>query len=220
MEPIESITLSQRAANAIRQNIVSGGYEQGRKLTEEECAAALGLSRVCVRDAFLKLQEEGLLTKKVNKCTTVAVFTAEDVKDIYYLRLSLEKMCSTLCFERDRLPVDKLETIYGRMVALAQREDLAPMELLTEDMNFHRAIVDAAGNNRAAKVWHDIESQILTVLFPVQAAYIREHDKLHNTKEHRALLDALATRNTAVSHPILEKHVLHSMSTLLRLYEK
>ena len=215
---INDVPLSVRAADEIRKNIISGGYAQGQKLTEEECAAVLGLSRVCVREAFLKLQEEGLLVKRVNKGTSVAEFTREDVKDIYYLRLSLEKMCSTLCFERGTLPIEKMESIFLRMEDISRKDDMKPMELLNEDMRFHATIVDAAGNSRAAKVWHDIQGQVLTVLFPVQAEYTKRHDKEHNVNQHKFLMDAFRTGDAAVAHPVLERHILSSMQTLLTLY--
>lgn len=218
MKLISDVPLSVRAADEIRKNIISGGYAQGQKLTEEECAAALGLSRVCVREAFLKLQEEGLLVKKVNKGTSVVEFTREDVKDIYYLRLSLEKMCLTLCFERNTLPIEKIESIFSRMTKISNNEYMKPMELLNEDLLFHAAIVDAAGNSRAAKVWHDIQGQVLTVLFPVQADYTKRHDKEHNVTQHRFLMDAFKTGDSAVAHPVLERHILSSMQTLLTLY--
>ncbi len=220
MKRINNVPLSLRAADEIRKSIISGEYSQGQKLTEEELAAQLGLSRVCVREAFLILKEEGLITKEVNKSTSVTRFTEKDVKDIYYLRLSLEKMCSTLCYERGTLPLKKLEEILSRMVKISEKEKLNPMELLTEDLNFHAAIVDAADNSRAAKVWHDIRSQSLAVLFPVQADYSKKHDKTHNVDHHRFLLEAIKTQDTAVSHPVLERHILSSMNTLLDLYGK
>ncbi len=218
MQPIKTIPLSFQAADEIRKNIITGGYAQGQKVTEEECAAALGLSRVCVREAFLKLQEEGLLVKQVNRCTTVAEFTKDDVKDIYYLRLSLEKMCSTLCFERGTLPVREMDESFARMTAMSQKPDIQPMDLLEEDFRFHAAIVNASGNTRAAKVWNDLQWQMLTVLFPVQAAYTLQHDLQHNVTQHKALIGALKTLDKGMCHPVLEAHILNSMDTLLTLY--
>ncbi len=219
MKLIENTPLSSRAADEIRNSIIYGDYAQGQKITEEECASALGLSRVCVREAFVKLQSEGLIEKQVNKSTTVTVFTSKDVRDIYYLRLSLEKMCSTLCFERNTLPEKELLQSCERMERLAEKSGRTASEMLHEDFIFHAAIVDSCGSARAAKVWHEMQSQMLTLLFPVLTEFSKEHNKTHNIREHRALLDALLTRDTAVSHPAMETHILQSMNTLLQLYE-
>jgi len=220
MQQIKNVPLGIQAAHAIRENIITGKYLQGQKLTEEECAEALGLSRVCVREAFLVLQEEGLLVKKVNKSTSVAEFTENDVKDIYYLRLALEKMCLKHCIEKDMLPLEELERILTNMEKISQKEEMFPMDRLQEDLLFHAAIVDAAGNSRAAKVWHEMQGQILTVLFPIQAEYSKRHDKQRNVEQHRFLLEAIKTKDTAVINPVLERHMMSSLQTLLMLYRE
>ena len=98
-----------KAAEAIRERIIGGGYPQGQKLTEEECAASLDVSRIVIRDAFALLIGEGLLVKQVNKGVTVARFGPDDIRDIYDLRLSLEQLCARLCFQNGTVPLAAME---------------------------------------------------------------------------------------------------------------
>ena len=90
MERIKDVSLAQRAADAIKTSIIEGKYNQGEKITEEECAKNLGLSRICVREAFGQLAAEGLLVKEVNRCTRVASFTKREIEDVLRLRVAIE----------------------------------------------------------------------------------------------------------------------------------
>lgn len=220
MEQIQDISLSARAAEVLRKNIIEGKYVQGQKLTEEDCAQSLGLSRICVREAFAQLVREGLLVKQVNRCTTVATFTKDDVTDIYYLRLSLEKMCIQLCFERNLLPREELLHSISRMRALVEKGEENTMFYLQEDLQFHAKLVDASASNRAAVVWHSIEGQMLTLLFPVISEYMQRFDSDSAVREHELLTDALITGQRERVDELIEYHILNSMEILSEIIEK
>ena len=81
---------SVAATELIRQAIVDGRLEPGRRLKEEELARELGISRTPVREALLMLQAEGLVDAAPNRGATVRSHAAEDLDDLYQLRALLE----------------------------------------------------------------------------------------------------------------------------------
>src|SRR5207253_6186016 len=81
---------SVAATELIREAIVDGRLEPGRRLKEEELARELGISRTPVREALLVLQSEGLVAAEPNRGATVRSHDAEDLDDLYQLRALLE----------------------------------------------------------------------------------------------------------------------------------
>src|SRR5712691_12675512 len=80
---------SVAATELIRQAIVDGTLEPGRRLKEEELARELGISRTPVREALLMLQAEGLVVATPNRGAMVRVHDAEGLDDLYQLRAQL-----------------------------------------------------------------------------------------------------------------------------------
>ncbi len=56
------MSAADRAYDHTRERILDGEYAQGRLIGEGEVSAAVGVSRTPVREAFLRLEAEGLLT--------------------------------------------------------------------------------------------------------------------------------------------------------------
>src|SRR4051794_41593164 len=81
---------SVAATELIREAIVDGRLEPGRRLKEEELARELGISRTPVREALLMLQAEGIVDAIPNRGAVVRVHTPEDLDDLYQLRALLE----------------------------------------------------------------------------------------------------------------------------------
>lgn len=219
LKSIREQPLSIKAADAIRDGIITGVFTPGQKITEDEVATSLGLSKIVVREAFARLQDEGLLMKNVNRSTTVAVFSKDDVNEIYLVRLSLEKLCIEMCCERQTTPFSTLEKIISNMEKLSKKKNPEPMDLLRSDFDFHEAIVEAAGSPRISRMWQQIKGQSLAVLYPVQKEFISTHNKGFNVIYHKDLFKALKSGDMRFALATLENHIINSKETLLNLYD-
>ena len=90
LEPLRGQTLGMQAADAIRRLIATGQLAGGDHLIESRIAEQLGISRGSVRDALWLLRGEGLVRDEPRRGTFVAQLTANDVRDIYDLRIAVE----------------------------------------------------------------------------------------------------------------------------------
>src|SRR5207244_820491 len=88
------------ATELIREAIIEGRLEPGRRLKEEELARELGISRTPVREALLMLQAEDLVVATPNRGATVRVHDAKDLQDLYELRALLEGFATRRAAER------------------------------------------------------------------------------------------------------------------------
>lgn len=214
MQPIVDIPLSARAAQAIREKIVTGEYGQGRKLTEQECAERLGLSRISVREAFQQLVSEGLLLKRVNRSTTVVRFEKADVKDVYYLRMGLEKLAARICLEDKTMPREALLRQQERIRVIDRREPNALERMLHEDLRYHVLLIEAARSPRLLAAWAGIEGQIRTLSYQTLKRYTAQADDSRVFDDHRLLTEALLSGDRARADAAIDEHLGRSIRLL------
>mgnify|MGYP000303341591 CR=1 FL=1 len=77
--------LADEVTDDLRDAIVSHELEPGRKLTEDELAAQLGVSRGPVREALMRLEREGLVVIERHRGATIASWNRQDIEEIYSL---------------------------------------------------------------------------------------------------------------------------------------
>src|SRR3546814_19245005 len=82
--------LKERAADSMREAIMSGAFAPGQKLVERELCEQLDVSRSCVREALQHLQSEGLIKIIPHKGPEVAAISKDEVVPLYAVRKKLE----------------------------------------------------------------------------------------------------------------------------------
>jgi DNA-binding transcriptional regulator YhcF (GntR family) len=93
-----------RAVDALRQAILDGVLEPGRRLTERELTGLTGMSRTFVREALRRLQAEGLVEQSPSRGLRVTLPTAEETEHIYEIRAELEQLAVRLFVGRASQP--------------------------------------------------------------------------------------------------------------------
>ena len=109
-ESRDKYSLRGKVFESIREDILSGRYEQNTELKETAIGAELGVSRTPVREALRQLELEGLVSIIPNRGAYVNMITAKDVQDIYVIRSMLEGLCARWATEHiTREQLDNLE---------------------------------------------------------------------------------------------------------------
>lgn len=148
---------SEQAADAIRQHITDGRIHPGAQLREEAVAAALGVSRNTVREAFRALSREGLVEHALHRGVFVRQVSADDVKDIYRTRRLLEPLGLRTAAGRPA-SVRALDDIVTGAEAAAAAGDWASVG--TADIAFHRTLVDACDSVRVSRLFHQLFAEL------------------------------------------------------------
>ena len=89
-----SNSLRNRIFNHIQSDILNGAYEPGESLTETRLSEELGVSRTPVREALRQLELEGLVQSIPNKGVFVKGVSAQDINDIYTIRMLIEGLAA------------------------------------------------------------------------------------------------------------------------------
>jgi DNA-binding GntR family transcriptional regulator len=82
--------LSEQLVDVVRDRILTGVVAPGRPIRQDALAAELGVSKIPLREALARLEEEGLLASQANRGFTVRPLNAHEAEEVYALRLKLE----------------------------------------------------------------------------------------------------------------------------------
>lgn len=117
---IQQVALGDQVADALRRLIVSGELAAGTRLVEIPLAEQFGVSRGPIREAFVRLESEGLLTTGRRGAFVVGM-TDDDIDELYSLRETIEQFAVGLIVAR-RADLDwpVLEAAVARMQEAAQ----------------------------------------------------------------------------------------------------
>lgn len=133
--------------------IISGGLPGGSLISEGDIAARAGLSRTPVREAFLRLEAEGLMTLHPKRGAVIVPVSPGEAEDVLQLRRALETAAAERIATRG-LPAGvrgRLDALIERQRELAEQGDVAGFA--EADEAFHRGIVEASGNELAERFY-------------------------------------------------------------------
>jgi DNA-binding GntR family transcriptional regulator len=106
----------EAVTTALRDAILSGQLKPGTRLRQEETAAQLQVSRIPLRDALRQLATEGLVRIDARRGAYVASLTADDVREVFTLRLLLEPPCIAASIRRlDPESLTRLDALLDAM---------------------------------------------------------------------------------------------------------
>jgi DNA-binding GntR family transcriptional regulator len=185
----------------LKDLLLSGRFAPEERLSEPLLAQELGVSRTPVREALMRLAEEGLVELVPGKGARVRRFAPEEVEEVYGVRALLEGEAARLAALR-ATPWE-LKELEERLEAIDQapREDFA--EQMRRDLEFHRALVRLSGNRTLFRLYEDL----LSSLALVRSALPNLSQEETTRREHRAILEALKARDPEGARRAVEAHV-------------
>lgn len=110
--PIKRKFIKDEAYDLISKKIISGELKPKTRIRINEMSEALGISRTPVREAILRLEDEGLILSKANRWTMVAPINIDETLNIYPIISSLEQLALKIGFSNinDEV-IEELENI-------------------------------------------------------------------------------------------------------------
>ncbi|WP_408907082.1 GntR family transcriptional regulator [Streptomyces cavernicola] len=141
-----AVTHVDRIEALVRAGIHAGTYPQGSRLRERELSDALGVSRIPVREALVRLAAEGLVELSPRRGATVRRLTLRDVDELFDLRLSLEvfaaRRAAELSWQGHALP--GLRRVMDEAESATRRD--CPADIAAANTAFHAELITMTGN--------------------------------------------------------------------------
>jgi DNA-binding GntR family transcriptional regulator len=152
------ITYQQLAYEHIRDKIINIKFKPGEYINDMEIATELNVSRTPVREAFYRLEKEGLLTNEARRGWRVYTLTLNDIHEIFDIKEAVEGMIArkAASCEEEHLR-SKLRAFMDDMRAAAGIGDTTAW--LKADIGLHEVIFDMAGNERAIRIVTNLNDQ-------------------------------------------------------------
>ncbi len=207
-------SLTSLVQREIERRIVAGELSPGAKLNEADLAAAMGISRGPVREAFRALEQAGLVHTEKNRGVFVRLVSLEEANEIYEVRAALESQIGRLAAERAKpAQLERMRAIVKRMHAAGRKRD--PDAYFPLNIEFHELLAEAAGNRSLAAHYRRVVNELNLYR---REAIQRNLDVIPvSTREHEAVVEAITRGDAARAARLLYDHVINSRS---RLHEK
>jgi len=157
-------TIALRVVGALRDEIVSMALKPGDVISESDIAARYGVSRQPVREAFIRLAQQGLLLIRPKRATVVKKISPDGVRQSRFIRESIEvEIVRRLA---GNPPVD-VGAVLGGLIAEQKlaATDPDPMRFHGADEFFHRTMARLAGVEFAWRLIDDHKMQLDRVRF-------------------------------------------------------
>ena len=159
MVKVDRRSLDWRAADLLREQILSGQIPHGHRLVETSLAEQLEVSRGTLRSALRTLSHEGLIDQVAYTKWMVPERSHEDAWELYTLRGSLEGLAARLVTQRQRPEsIAAVEAAFDQLVAAVAAESHS--DVAEADAGLHKAIVIATGHRRLVDQYQLLEQQI------------------------------------------------------------
>jgi DNA-binding GntR family transcriptional regulator len=203
----ESVTSQELVLASVRTAILSGVMGPGARLRQEELADVFGTSRIPVREALRALEYEGLVTSEPHRGFTVTALDADDVEEVYDLRILLEseavRLALPLLTDDD---LEELEVIFQEMQAATE-----PDQQLAARERFYLRLYSVTGRPRLVGLIMRLRQEVARVL---RWATIQHSSSIH---EHFFEAVRVGDADRAVAH--LSGHY-RRVAILIRRYIK
>ena len=203
-------SLADQIFERLENDILSGVYPRGSILTEMALCASLGVSRTPVREALKRLAQEHIV-EEGGKGMLVLSITAGDAEIIYEMRERLEGMAAAATAgHATEEEIASLRELVDLQDFYAKRGDSEKVKSL--DSEFHKNIYRLAGS----AVYYDTLMPLHTKIQKFRKATVESTGKAEQSaREHRAVLDAIASRDEAAAEKAMTVHIASARSRLL-----
>lgn len=192
-----------RVYRTLREAITTASLVPGRRLSENELAGELGVSRTPIREALALLREERLVAIVPQLGTFVTRISPHAVADAAFVREALE--CSAVRLAARRIAPDVLAGLEANLAAQEQAREAADVGAFDGlDDDLHRVLCEASGHGIAWTLAHRANGQ----LDRVRRLSLREPGYLAEmVAEHADVLAAVATGDADGAEQALRHHL-------------
>ena len=211
-EPVDNLGVApRRAADRLREAIVSGRLQPNERLVESDLARSLDVSRTLVRAALVRLEHEGLVEHERHRGARVRLVPEGEAVEILETRAVLEGLVARLAAERAAAQdVADLKDILADMQRLREADDLLGVSDLNAQL--HRRLLEISGHETAGRLIGALNSQMVrfqfrTILLPGRSE--------RSFAEHAEIVAAVATHDGERAEAGMRAH-LSSVADALR----
>ena len=204
LEPPKSLV--DQAYEMILNALCDGTFRPGERLTQEDIAERLHVSRQPVTHALAVLKAQGFLVQSGRRGLTVTSVEPEFFRAIYEFRSAVEPLAvrlATPCLNKQAILQGRALVEYGRNMVVAENSQAS----LQADMDFHSFIYDLSGNPIIGETmrlhWRHLRRAMGQVLrYPGMSISVWQ--------EHGRILESMIRGDADGAAELMRRHVIEA----------
>lgn len=197
---IQRTSVRQEAYSKLRSWILDGTLPPGSQLRDKKLAEELGVSRTPIREALLRLEDEGFVKTKPNSSTLVSSIDFHSAFHLYSIVWTLERLALSQAFGSitDEHIQDMVLANESFLQKMTVKDRLSALE---SDYDFHSIYIKLSQNPELEKIIYEIKTKL-------KRLDLYYFDKIKNAlisyDEHEQIIEALKQRNLPLAMEAVE----------------
>lgn len=204
--------LKDWAYDVIKEEILGFRVSPGAQLHIQGLVEQMDISRTPIREALLRLENDGLVRAEPRVGFFVTEITKRDLQELFELQALLEGHAAekaTPLLTNDDL--DQLDYLFEASVAAVERGDLN--EILQFEIPFHSLLIERCDNRHLIQVMESLKD----LTYRERILSLKSIENVHEScSEHQRLLDALHKRDGALAGECMREHIANVGRRLLQ----
>lgn len=211
-EVTDKYSLRGRVFHKLREDILSGKYEEHEELKEVAIGEEMGVSRTPVREAFRQLELEGLIQIIPNRGAYVTGITEKDVKDIYMMRSLLEGLCARWATEH--ITAEQMDEMEENVYLAEFHAGKGHLEQLAAlDNRFHEIMYEACNSKILEHQLKDLHQYVLRVRKKTLSSASRGPQ---SNEEHKGICEAIKEKNADLAEKLAHQHMINAYENMVK----
>ena len=206
----KTVSLADQVYERIETDILSGKYERGEILTELKLCETMGVSRTPVREALRRLVDDHIIEEGTRGCTVLGI-NRDDLKDIYEIRCEIEGLAAQKAAERiTEEQIERLKELVDLQEFYCAKNDADHIKSVDND--FHQLIYRFSGSNIFYTTLMPLHKKIQKYR---KASVENKTRSSQSYEEHKAILEALIKRDSALAKEKMAQHVKNAYKNII-----
>ncbi len=208
---INHVTLGERTYSEIKKMIKTGQVKPGEKLRYNDLVLKLGVSQTPIKEAFMRLEGEGLVAIIPRRGAMVRQMSVKDVKEVFEIREMLESLASSLtaCKAKGG-DIEKLKLINERFKKASISKNVK--ECIEEDCYFHEMLYKYSSNERLIHLMIQSNLHLLSIA-ESSPNFLEISDQYY--QHHENIIEAIIERNEEKAELAMRDHIRYSKAQIL-----
>ncbi|WP_338524645.1 GntR family transcriptional regulator [Pseudomonas batumici] len=202
-------TAEEEAYTFVLEAICCGRYRKGDRLIAEDIASEIGMSRMPVREAFRRLDAQGLVTLRPNRGAIVSGLEFDELQEVFDMRGALEGLAIRVAVPRiGERQLAALERMLDEMDDY--RDESA--EWVSRHRAFHEFLCCLSGRPRLVK---QISALYSLIEAPMRLWLQHSEKPLSAREEHAVILDAIRSGDAERAEAVVRQHIEGTVPALI-----
>lgn len=201
-----SASQREQAYSALHHLLILQQIEPGQRLREPEWSVRLAVHRSALREAFARLEAEGLIERGAQTGYFVPRLSPADVLEVAKIRLALESLAIEEICSLAQPPASLLAPLDRAMEEFAQFADGGYfLGVIEADRRFHEALIEAAGLRRLSMLYR--RAPLPLIHGNTEDARLWQDACKRTVSEHRQIVAAIKRGDANEAKRALRSHV-------------